>query len=407
MAFKLSLSKQKEQKKVIDYQKSKDSPYKNLLLSPDQFQSMGTSKFARVGLLSADGKDSAMNFSDKEKQAISQLSQDERFALPIDWDSQAPLSIDSIATYAALIGKFKSSNEQDKADAAKAKQEVEALITLHQGAAKKIDELSLYGSKLYYILMLKAEFLSEMLGFMLTKAQAIGSNSAIANADKASLSEQKKNLLNAYGQMSGKDYAQKIAGIAGTVFSMGASFFTGVKAELVALFSKISAIPDTLYLLTAGIASAVVGFGAYYGIDIIKALKQNRVIRTFDKEINHRTYQEVSINRLHVTLVMFKAMQLMGEYGMLDELSRKTSKAYFALAYRGDFESLKEVHNALERKVNEKMKKYFGEEAKPKPSSGEDERFKTIVTDMLTTSVSSATAQDGSVDVKVPDEQQS
>ncbi len=407
MIFSFKSAKANEQKQPMDYEKSKNSPYKNIFLSVEQFQSLGTSKFAKVGLLSTDGKEAKMKFTDKEIEAIKTLSSDEKLKLPIDWDTQAPLSVDQIGSYANLIGKFKSSNAADREDAQKARFEVEDFIKLHQDAAKKIDELKLYGSNLYYLLMLKAEFLSEMLGFMLTKAQAIGSNSAIANEDKKSLGEQRQSLLNAYGQVTGKDYAQKVAGIAGAVFSMGSTFLTGVKEELIKFFSKITALPNTAYLVVAGGVSILIGFGAYYGIDIMKAMKQNRIIRAFDKAINHRTYQEISINRLHVTLVMFKAMQLMGEYGMFDELSRKTSKGYFALAYRGDYEALKEVHIELERRVNLKMKKYLGEETKGKRQAGEDERYKTIVSDMLQTSISNAISQDGAVDVKCPIESQS
>ncbi|MFA5105928.1 MAG: hypothetical protein WC506_03130 [Candidatus Micrarchaeia archaeon] len=404
LSFKSARANEPKQKQPVDYQKSKNSPYKNIFLTVEQFQSLGTSKFAKANLLSTDGKETKMNYTDKELDAIKKLSSGDRLALPIDWDTQAPLSVDLIGTYANLIGKFKSSNQADRDDAAKARAEVDTLIKLHQDAAKKVDELGLHGSNLYYMLMFKAEFLSEVLGFMLTKAQAIGSNSAIANEDKRSLAEQKKNLLAAYGQVTGKDYAQKVAGIAGAVFSMGSTFLTGVKEELIKFFSNISSLPNTLYLAAAGTVSVLIGFGAYYGIDIMKAMKQNRIIRAFDKAISHRTYQEVSINRLHVTLVMFKAMQLMAEYGMLDELSRKTSKGYFALAYRGDFEALKEIHNSLERRVNEKMKKYLGEETKFKSSAHteSDDRYKTIVSGMFKDGISSATAQDGSVDVKNP-----
>lgn len=345
----------------FDYAKNKARPYKNKYLTLEMFQALGTSKLAKVGLLSPDGIEVMLSYNDKEKKAIETLSKDEKLALPVDWDSQAPLSVERITWLANEMGKEKSSNPKHLEDASRARTFWEGLIKMHQDAAKTVDGMGLHGSKLYYSLMLKAEFLSEMLEFAINKAQAISSNSGIANMDKASLAEQKKNLLAAYGQVAGKDYAQKVAGIAGTVFALGATFFTQVKTELIDYFSKMSELPNTLYMAAAGAVSVVIGFAAYYGIDIMKALKQNRVTREFDKKINHRTYQEVSINRLHVALVHVKAIQLMAEYGMFDELSRKTTGKYFALAYKGDFESIKEVHNELERRINYKIKGHLGE----------------------------------------------
>ncbi len=397
--------KAKMSKNPVDYSKISKLPYKNEFLTANMFQALGTSKLAKFGILSPDGKEMCLNFSADELAAIKKCSADERRILPLDYDTQSPISIERMISLANAMGKSNSTNPEHKADAQRARQVWESLIKMHDDAAKTIDSMGLHGSKLYYSLMLKSEFLSDMLEFAINKAQAISSNTSAANIDKASISDQKKNLLAAYGNIQGKDYAQKIAGFAGTVFSMGTAFFSSVKTELITHISRFSDIPDTLYMLSAGVFSAVVGFAAYYGIDIMKARKQNSIIRSFDKKINHRTYQEVSINRLHVSLVQLKSLQLLSEYGMFDELSRKASSAYFALAYMGDFETLKRVHNDLELQVNYKIKGYLGENtifSRVKHFYRTHFRKSdTMVSSMARGAISQATMTDGAVDVPV------